>query len=508
MHIARRTFLKSVAGVGAGVLAHALADPAGLPHSLRPVYAAQARDFASHVMHRLTFGPRPGLLADIRAMGPDTWIEHQLALDTLDDSAVTEALQSLDTIWQTPLEIFAGDAPPENRGQFIQELQIATLLRAAYSERQLFELMVHFWSDHFNIFMPDGALVFLKPTDDREVIRPHALGTFDALLSASAHSPAMLIYLDNASNNLRAPNENYARELLELHTLGVNGGYTEDDVKAAARVLTGWSIVSPRDGGDERGTFMFRERAHDRGEHVVLGQAFDGATGEAEGERMLAMLAAHASTANFIATKLARRFVADDPPESVVNSAAATFQQTNGDVRAVLRTIFASDEFRTAPPKLKRPWPYVVSLLRAFDARIDWSRPRSYRALAGILQPLGHIPFFRPSPDGYPDTAEAWAGNLLARWNVALAVVFNQLPGIEIDLARLIRAADIPGEPEAIFSYFTDLLLGRELSEAERAELWAYVTAPGTPDLQTEDGWVRLTESIALLAASPAFQYR
>ncbi len=510
MPITRRTFLAALASAGtAAVLERALANPGGLPSALLPVSAAERGDFASHVMHRLTFGPRPGLLEEIRSTGPETWIERQLAYDTLADSAeLLAALQRLETIWRAPSEIFAQGEPPENRGQYFQELQIATLLRATYSTRQLYELMVQFWNNHFSIFMADGPIVFLKATDDREVIRPHALGRFLELLNASAHSPAMLLYLDNASNNRRAPNENYARELLELHTLGVDGGYTEDDVKALARLLTGWSVGGLRDPIATRGAFVFHERAHDPSAQTVLGQTFDGALGEEAGVQALQMLASHPSTAHFIATKLVRRFVADSPPQGLVTAAAETFLASDGDIPAVLRVIFASDEFRNAPPKLKLPWNYMVSLLRAFDARIEGSGRPQFRALSQYMRALGHTPFLRETPDGYPDVAEAWRDNLLGRWNLAFAIVLNAVPGVHVDLVGLVQRAHVETTPRAVLDYFTDLLLGYPLSEAERAELWDYVSANGEPNLRTQEGQLRLAEGIALLAASPAFQYR
>ncbi len=510
MPITRRTFLTALASAGtAAVLEHALADPRGLPSALLPVSAAERGDFAGHVMRRLTFGPRPGLLEEIRGMGPETWIERQLAYDTLADSAeLSAALQQLETIWLSPDAIFGHGEPPEDRGRYIQEMQAAAVLRATYSTRQLYELMVQFWNNHFSIFMADGPVVYLKATDDREAIRPHALGNFFDLLNASAHSPAMLIYLDNATNNRRAPNENYARELLELHTLGVDGGYTEDDVKALARLLTGWSVGGPRDPNANAGTFVFRERAHDPSEQVLLGQTVDGALGEEAGVQALQMLARHPSTAHFIATKLVRRFVADDPPESLVSAAAEAFLASDGDIPAVLRVIFASDEFRNAPPKLKLPWNYMVSLLRAFDARLEGQGRRLFRTVGPYIRALGHVPFLHETPDGYPDVAEAWRDNLLGRWNLALAVVLNGVPGVRVDLVDLVRRADIETTPRAVFDYFAELLLGYPLSEAERAELWDYVSADGEPDLRTQDGQIRLAEGIALLAASPAFQYR
>ncbi len=509
MSMNRRTFLGTAAGVAAaGLLERVLADPLGLPEALQPAYAAE-RDPAAHVVHRLTFGPRPGLVEQVQQMGVSEWIEAQLNPETLDDTELESALrQNAPTLWMTPDEIFANGIPEnEQRPAFLAELQAGTLARAIYSQRQLYEMMVQFWSDHFSIYMLDGPVVFLKTTDDREVIRPHAMGRFRDLLGASAHSPAMLLYLDNASSSREHPNENYARELMELHTLGVNGGYTEDDVYAVARVLTGWSVGRPRQG-ENPGTFVFRARMHDDSEQRVLGEVIPAGLGEAAGERVLDLLAEHPSTARFISTKLVRRFVADDPPAHLVDAVAATYMDTGGDIRAMLRTIFDSEDFWNAPPKLKRPWNYVASILRAFNAELSFREPRAFREFMVGMEAMGHIPFLHPTPDGYPDVAEAWADNMLNRWNAALLIIFNGVTGINIDLQAELSAAGVPYEPEPIFNYFADLLLSRPLSEAERSAIWGYVTSGGLPDMTIEEDLYRLAEGIVLLAASPAFQYR
>ena len=226
------------------------------------------------------------------------------------------------------------------------ELRQATLMRQLYSKRQLYEIMVEFWSDHFNIFIEKGNGFYLKTVDDREVIRKHALGSFRDLVWASAHSPAMMIYLDNQANEKSHPNENYARELMELHTLGVDGGYTQKDVMELARCLTGWNVKEHFWLGD----FVFKEDLHDTGEKNVLGLSIQ-PSGIKEAEQVIEMLVTHPSTAKFISTKLARRFIADDPPQELIEKAAQTFLDTKGDIKSVLRVILL-DGLRACATKI------------------------------------------------------------------------------------------------------------------------------------------------------------
>ena len=265
----------------------------------------------------------------------------------------------------------------KNAQLVVTELQRATLLRAVYSERQLFELMANFWENHFSIFANKDADRFLLSEFDRDAIRPFALGNFRDLLGATARSSAMLYYLDNwqssvqrqypATNDKPARtvggiNENYARELMELHTLGVDGGYTQKDVQEVARCFTGWTIRKP----NEVGLFFFNPRTHDNGEKIVLGHKIPAGGGISDGDKVLDILASHPSTANFIATKLARRFVSDDPPRSVINRAAATFLKTSGSIRETLRTIITSPEFFSANAyrvKVRTPFEYVAAAM-------------------------------------------------------------------------------------------------------------------------------------------------
>ena len=284
--------------------------------------------------------------------------------------------------------------PAERRPAVITaQMQAARITRAVASDRQLEEVMVDFWFNHFNVYAQKGAVRWMLPAYEREAIRPHALGRFRDLVLATARHPAMLFYLDNwlsTRADLVIPggpnagrrmglNENYARELMELHTLGVDGGYTQQDVIEVARCFTGWTIDRPQQGGG----FVFRPLAHDRGAKRVLGQVIPAGGGQQDGERVIDILVRHPSTARFIATKLARRFVSDDPPAALVERAAATFRRTDGDIRAVLATIVTSPEFWSADAyraKIKTPLEVVASAVRALDGRIVAGPARAPRA--------------------------------------------------------------------------------------------------------------------------------
>ena len=323
-------------------------------------------------LHRISFGPTPDEVERAREIGIENYIDEQLAPGSIEETELpTDILNNLDLLSLSAEELFQ----IEMRGQIIGQLTANALLRCAYSKRQLHEMMVDFWTNHFNIYVvgtPEGVL---KVRDDLEVIRPNALGMFGDILNASATSPAMLAYLDNASNTKNGPNENYARELLELHTLGVDGGYTQLDVQEVARAFTGWSIVRPNRrlfNNDTPGDFIFQEVLHDDGEKLVLGQTISSG-GIEEGQSIIDLLIDHPSTAEYISTKLVRRFVADEPPSSLVEKASETFQSSGGDIPQVMSTILHSAEFRASlGQKVKRPLEVFVSALRVTNASIQF----------------------------------------------------------------------------------------------------------------------------------------
>jgi uncharacterized protein (DUF1800 family) len=432
-----------------------------------------------HVLNRLGYGPRPGDVDAVRRMGIDAWIQRQLDPGRIDDSRAEARVGALATATLPTAELRKGyEVPREARREIqkkraemgenpseadarrarremvrkyagemkgsprlvVDELQQAKVLRAIYSERQLDEVLVDFWMNHFNVYASKGPERFLVGAYEREVIRPHAWGRFEDLLAATAKSPAMLFYLDNWLSSdpeatsfmrrTRGLNENYAREIMELHTLGVDGGYTQKDVTEVARALTGWTIAGLRGGGEPR--FTFNARMHDRGDKLILGRRVKGG-GQEEGEEVIHRLAAHPQTARFISYKLARRFVADEPPPALVDRAAETFRREGGDIRAVLTTIVTSPEF-SAPAaratKVKTPLEFVASAVRAAGAEVT-----NARELARRIALMGMPLYQQQPPTGYKDTADAWVSTsgLLARMNLAADLASGRVPGVSVD---------------------------------------------------------------------------
>ena len=364
----------------------------------------------------------------------------------------------------------ASATPMRNPQQVVLELQRAAILRAVYSERQLQEVLVNFWENHFSIYSQKDADRIFLTSFDRDAIRPYALGRFRDLLGAVARSPAMLYYLDNwQSSVLRhypaakgkparttgGINENYARELMELHTLGVDGGYTQKDVQEVARCFTGWTIYKPNTDG----LFVFNPAAHDNGEKVALGQKIPAGGGLSDAERVLDILARHPSTAHFIATKLARHFISDDPPASVINRAADVFLKTDGSIHETLRAIITSPEFFAQSAyraKTRSPFEYAAAALRALNAETDGTRP-----LLDWIGRMGQPVFGRITPDGYPDRADQWlsTGALLERFNFASALATNKIKGTSVDLARTLADVDVD-DPRSVATHLAQNLLG------------------------------------------------
>ena len=490
MTLSRRDFLKLSTLLAAST---ALASCAPVYRQLtveQPAWTPlDARDWIA--LNRLTFGARPAERARFAEIGLHAFIEEQLAYDTIDDLACNLRLANFKTLNMDANEIegvtnqlFDG----YDRERPIRELRQATLLRQVYSQRQLHEVMVEFWSDHFNIFIEKEPLFYLKAVDDREVIRKHALGNFRDLVWASAHSPAMLVYLDNHVNEQSHPNENYARELMELHTLGVDGGYSQQDVMELARCLTGWSVKEHFWLGE----FTFNADLHDAGEKKVLGEWIQ-PNGQKEAEQVIEQLVEHPSTARFIATKLTRRFIADEPPQDIVEKAAQTFLATQGDIKSVLRVILF-DGLPLAQPKYKRPSNFIASTLRLTNAETD-------SALEDYLVRMGQPYFGLPTPDGYPDVSAPWQGNLMPRWHFAFELMRHEIDGTQNNLNRLLEVSST-GILEDDIDSLTSLLLGAPLERFARDELLASVrTAGATPE-----------EILPILAAgiiaSPAFQWR
>lgn len=443
----------------------------------------------AHYLNRLGYGWRPGDVDQVRAMGVDAYLDEQLAPETINDTACDLRANRFES-----LHMSAGDVFEFRRQVVEQELFRHTILRAVYSRRQLFESMVNFWTDHFNIGIGKSDCAWFKTIDDREVIRLHALGNFRDLLRASALSPAMLVYLDGKDNQrgagAKGPNENYARELLELHTLGVHGGYTQRDVMEAARCLTGWTVNSQW----FRGRVEFRKGRHDDRPKRVLGVDIPAGLGERDLDRLLDIVVGHPATAANLARKLCRRFVADEPPSALVERVARQFRASHYEIKPALRVLLTSDEFRQArASRLKRPFRFVASALRVLDADTDGGEP-----LYQWLQRMGHAPFNYPTPDGYPDEPAPWLGTLLWRWNFALQLAGDQIKGTSSDLAGLARRTAADDSPDAAAAPIVAYLLGRRTAPIEQAAL--------SDALRRVPAALEKSTAVALALASPGFQ--
>lgn len=498
MTISRRDFLKMSGAFAAWTALSACASqteeaPTLTPTtSVMPVVSLEGDALIVHTLKRISFGITPAMLDKARQIGIEAFMEEQISPETIPDDDIEKIMEQFTTLSMTPGERFK----LEQRGLPIQELVAATLLRQWRSERQLFETMVDFWSDHFSIFIGKNFCRVLKTDDDMKVIRPNALGKFRDLLHASAHSPAMLVYLDQAGSRGEAPNENYARELMELHTIGVEEGYTHQDIVEVARALTGWTVSGPRTRRMEFGEYYFNPEIHDNGEKLVLGKSIPPG-GEDEGLTILDLLAAHPGAAQFISRKLARRFVSDSPPQTLVDSLAQIFTQTDGDIRALLRALFQSDEFKASVgQKFKRPLDFFVSALRVTDASIV---RRGTRGLQDHLRLLGQVPFTWQPPNGFPDVQGYWAttSGLLGRWNFGNLLVSNQIPGVEVSLDSLTSDAS---SPEDIVDVLSLRFLGEPLPADARSILVDFASAG---DLDTV-----IPAVAGLILGSPHFQMR
>ncbi|MDQ2731348.1 MAG: DUF1800 domain-containing protein [Armatimonadota bacterium] len=433
MRLPRRELLQwgalSAAGLAAAgcrsfeqQLTHPDLDPDAL-HAVPPNHSPAVR-----ILYRAGFGPRPGEAAVVEKMGIPAYVDEQLYPEKIEESApATWRVRALGD----SLNSDTGLLFDQDDHRLINTLRQAAILRAVYSRRQLLERMVEFWGDHFNIYAFKGQGPQLKVVDDGATIRQHALGRFRDLLGASAHSAAMLGYLDNTSNRKGVPNENYARELMELHTLGVDGGYTQADVKEVARCLTGWN--SERHW--HRGKFHFDPDLHDDGPKRVLGHTLPAGGGVEDGERVLDILAIHPSTARHLARKLSIYFLGWQDPVWV-ERLAAVYLRTGGDIRETLRPLLTSPELLSSAPILKRPFDYMVSALRTLNVDTDGDLP-----LQKHLEKMGQPLFAWPMPDGFPQGAGAWTGTLIARWNFAMALAGNTINNTQVDWDELSGAA-------------------------------------------------------------------
>lgn len=574
-----------------------------------------------HVLNRLGFGARPGDVAKVKAIGLPKYIDLQLNASAIDDSVADGKVRNLEIFNMSTAEVFAKypnpgallrqleggrqaiadaqkrkDPAPVTGGKMAEEdgkkmtedeqkerreklqalyreydlkpanqlvPQIAAnrVLRAVYSERQLQEVMVDFWQNHFNVFSGKNAVRWYIPSYERDVLRKNALGNFKDLLAGTAQHPAMLFFLDNfesvspnaqpagnqgngrlqqqlRSGNLspqvrerikerqgltdeqldqrikraqtigqrakRGINENYARELMELHTMGVDSGYSQKDIVGVARAFTGWTIADARGyrrvaasmiqgneeqrlarlerqagvpDGTQSGTFYFNEKWHDNGAKMVLGQKVEEG-GVKDGLKVLDILVKSPATAKFIARKLAVKFVSDNPSDALVARVAAAFSKSNGDIKTTLKALFTDKEFFAAEnyrAKIKTPFELAVSAIRTIGADTN-----SGPAVLAMLNKLGEVPYGYQAPTGYPDTAEDWVntGALLERLNFAVALASNQIPGTKVDLKRF----EAPEKADILDKTIAGVL-DNDISAASRATLLKQVEQP-LPDVK------------------------
>jgi uncharacterized protein (DUF1800 family) len=554
-----------------------------------------------HALNRLAYGPRPGDAERIRQMGLEKWITEQLNYESIDDSAMQQRLSGFDTLHMSSAKLLEKYPPPaqiakqegitpqqyqEEMRQKLQkqreemrqegvdpaviqletmpgpqrilfELNVATLDRAIYSNRQLYEVMANFWFNHFNVNANKGADRWLLTPYVQGTIRPHAMGKFEDLLLATAKSPAMLFYLDNwlsadpvafqqmqaelaqrrrrfegffmaanppgqrpmqqPNNSPNGPavkgppqrqerglNENYGREIMELHTLGVDGGYTQQDVIEVAKCLTGWTIRAPR----KEAQFFFDDRIHDQSVKYVMGQRIDYG-GMKDGEAVIHMLATSPATAHHISFQLAEHFVSDNPPPALVDRMAKTFLSSGGDIREVLKTMIYSPEFwsrQAYRAKVKTPFGFAVSAARALGAEVTVPVQ-----LAQWVSRMGEPMYQCEPPTGYADTGAVWvnAGSLLNRLNFSLTLATNHVPGISDDLASLFGEDAVANPQLALNRALNDFLDG-QVSDGTRATLEKQLSDPQIREARLDDPVRHVNEGLiaGLVLGSPEFQRR
>ena len=444
------------------------------------------RDPLLRLVRRITMGLAPEEVALARRLGYAGYLEYQLNPTAIDDGE-TDNFVAL----RTPFTGLVGAALLGSDGnEAAAQLSDAALYRAAFSKRQLKERMVEFWTDHFTISI--NKVGNLKLMDDRDVIRANALGTFPQLLKATSQSAAMLVYLDQNRSSTPTPNQNYAREIMELHTLGVDGGYTQTDVAELSRILTGYSTTNI-------GGFNYIRNAHDRGAKTFLGRAFPAmpatatdAQLRAEAETAIQMLVDHASTARYIAWKMSRWLLSYDPPQSVVDATAAAYTASGGDIPTMIRTILTSQNLLASPAKYKRPFHLAASSLRAMGATAVNIRPARQQA-----DVMGQAMFMWEQPNGYPDRVDWWSGLVLQRWNY-MAYVSQQASTTTLNVNT--APFRTPDTADGVVNQIASRMFGDELPPVLRSQLSTYLKG-GTYNE------ARVRETIGLAASANQFQW-
>ncbi len=529
-----------------------------------PITELNETEAITHALNRLGYGPRPGDIERIRKIGLETWINAQLHPESINDDALHSRLAEYPTLSMSPASLIAeyprpdqaakklgitvdeyndrikkslhpaqGEraAPDRRPNVIVNELMDAKLLRAIYSERQLQEQLTDFWYNHFNIFIYKDQENYLVTSYERDAIRPNVLGKFRTLLGATAHSAAMMQYLDNFLSadpdsfdrikhstpqqksawktlppigGKRGLNENYGRELLELHTLGVDGGYSQHDVIEVAKCFTGWTVKQPQVSAE----FYFDPRVHSIGDKHVLGKKIK-ARGEKDGEQVLDLLVTRPATARHIAYQLAEHFISDQPPAALVGKMEKSFQKSKGDIREVMRTMIYSPEFWSRAvyaAKIKTPFELVASAARAVGADVE-----APTQLVNWVSQIGEPLYQCLPPTGYKDNAATWvnSGALLNRLNFTLQLARNNLRGAQVDLPSRI-GSDFGADPKMALDRAADIFLGGQLSAASRATLEKEVTDPQIVRAKLDDPIQKadLGMIAGLVLGTPEFQRR
>ncbi len=491
------------------------------PEPTTPLEGGATAADAVHLLARLSFGAKPGQAAELVKTGLSAWLDRQLKPAAIDDAAGTAALAPFadalkpfdeleDAAEQEAARMLddgeadgAKKAKNKAKKELLLETQMTAIARYVASERQLLEVMTDFWTNHFAVSLQKGKVRFLASDFVEKTLRPKALGKFGDLLQATARHPAMLVYLDNARSVAPRPgskpakkgrglNENYARELMELHTLGVDAGYTQDDVIAVARILSGWSVAD--------GEYTFRARVHDDDAKTVMGTQFPAGGGEQEGVQLLEMLANHPKTIQHVCTQLCMQLVADDPPKEAIAAATGAWRATNGDIGAVVHAIASAPVFWRAAvrnAKIKSPLEVVVSAVRAVGGTCEGT------GLAKLMTRLGQPTLLAPAPTGYADSAAAWlsTAGALERMDFALGLAAGTLPGVIVDLDRTLPLPS--GEPTPQWRASTvatlDSMIAGGLTHTTRAVIETWIARPKQPQQAR-------TIALALAFASPEFQ--
>lgn len=497
--VSRRGLLSTLASFGAAAGA-ATAAMAGPPKRRR--VDADPSGLLVRLVARTNFGVTETELARAEALGYEGYLEYQLDFAAISDSVTEDRIATgIPFLAQDPVAYYT-----QNNGVLQNQLTEATILRAVYSQRGLFQRMVEFWTDHFNIDARIGPLGILKVNDDRNVIRAHAMGNFRDLLTASAHSPAMLSYLDNDISTALSPNENYAREIMELHTMGADGGYTQTDVEEVAKCFTGWGRYALNAAaGANAGLFRYTPNSHRAGTKTIFAgtpeqlniPARNIIDGQQDADDVINALAAHPSTARYIAKKLTRWFLGESVPQQTIDEVAAEYTRTGGDIRSMIRVALQPANLATSSMKYKRPFHMYVSALRALPTTITTTS-----TLRNTLSEAGHQPFTWGPPDGFPDFMAYWTGLVISRWNFGarLMLLNGSNPGINgVSINVPAFFAGLTGA-SAMVEKINRTMFGGEMASHEYLRLTTYLGLnPANSTIQRE--------TIGLAIGAPSFQW-